>query len=1061
MIWVYKFQNYHRHSMLTNPRISDSIVRNEDYAKRAVELGHGIISTMEHGWQGRYIEGYELAQKYGLKFVFGSEAYWVKDRLVSDRSNCHIYLGARNEEGRRAINDILAEANVSGFYGQPRVDILLLLSLPANDVIVTSACLAFWKYEDADQIVLRLREHFGGNFFLEVQAHNTEPQRRINDRILELSQKYAMPLIMGCDSHYIHWKDAEDRREYLVAKEMDYADEDGWLLDYPDGDEAYRRFAKQCVLGHAEIREAMENTHVFLEVEEYDCPCFNKEIKMTTLYPGLSQEERDAKYDEMIWSAWQEERKNIEPDKWALYEREIQKEMDIVHQTKHADYFLVGHEIVKTGKEMGGVITQTGRGSSVSFITNKLAGLTDVDRIAAKVHMYPERFMSPTRIMETKSLADIDYNLGTPEIFAKAQAVVLGENHSAPMVAYGTLKESAAWKMYAKAQEVDFETANRVSEQIKRYEKAKKHADEDETDSIDPFDYIDNQYHEIYAKSEEYRGIIVSWSPHPCAYLIYQGDIRREIGLVRIKDAICCVMDGKWAEDYRFLKNDLLKVSVAELIATTFKEAKTEILPVNELLRICMPDSPVWKIYQNGCTLGVNQVEKTGTTQRVMKYKPTNISELCAFVAAIRPGFASMYKTFEKREHFEYGIKSLDKLIQTEEMPHSFILYQEMSMAVLNYAGIPMSECYEIIKNIAKKRVEKVLRYKRQFIDGFTATLINEEGQTAEQAKEISDQVWRILEDSSRYAFNSAHSYCVAIDSLYCAYLKTYYPLHFYKVLLIILEAKGNKGKMAEVKAEAESYFNIRFPPYKYGQDNRTIAVDVEHNAITNSMTAIKGFGRAIGEAFYQCGLYELDNFMDLLQVLDHYSIKSSKVVPLIKIDYFSRYGNNRELLRLVDMFDDLKQGTAKSIKRDKITGSIFEEIIQPYVNGQKKDGTEAKAYRILDMQGLLRCYEQHIRSLGLNELETAVKIANQLAVLGYVHFATGRACDRRKLVVLDHYPLLDKDTGVPWGYAIKTQSIGTGKRSRLTIKADKFEKTPLKQYDVVYATEVWKNKQG
>ena len=84
------YQNYHRHSCLTNPKISDSTVTNEDYAKRAVELGHGIISTMEHGYQGRYIEGYELSKQYNLVFVFGVEAYWVLDRKEKDGSNCHI-----------------------------------------------------------------------------------------------------------------------------------------------------------------------------------------------------------------------------------------------------------------------------------------------------------------------------------------------------------------------------------------------------------------------------------------------------------------------------------------------------------------------------------------------------------------------------------------------------------------------------------------------------------------------------------------------------------------------------------------------------------------------------------------------------------------------------------------------------------------------------------------------------------------------------------------------------------------------------------------------------------
>ena len=68
-----------------------------------------------------------------------------------------------------------------------------------------------------------------------------------------------------------------------------------------------------------------------------------------------------------------------------------------------------------------------------------------------------------------------------------------------------------------------------------------------------------------------------------------------------------------------------------------------------------------------------------------------------------------MYKIFEARSPFAYGVKAFDELIQTEEMPNSFILYQEQEMAALHYAGIPMSECYTAVKNIAKKRKEKVL----------------------------------------------------------------------------------------------------------------------------------------------------------------------------------------------------------------------------------------------------------------------------------------------------------------------------------------------------------------
>lgn len=215
--------------------------------KRAKELGHGIIASTEHGWQGRYKEVIDLAKDYGLKPLVGAEAYWVKDRTEKDRSNCHIFIGAMNENGRRSLNDVLSEANLTGFYGQARVDIPLILSLPRDDVIVTSACIAYWRYEDVEDITQRFAEHFGDNFYLEVQYHNTPSQIELNKRILALHDRTGIPLIMGCDSHFIYPDQASIRSDYIRSKGLSYPEEDGWYLDYPDGATAYERFAEQCV----------------------------------------------------------------------------------------------------------------------------------------------------------------------------------------------------------------------------------------------------------------------------------------------------------------------------------------------------------------------------------------------------------------------------------------------------------------------------------------------------------------------------------------------------------------------------------------------------------------------------------------------------------------------------------------------------------------------------------------------------------------------------------------------------------------------------------------------
>lgn len=905
------YQNYHRHSNYSIVVAGgDSVVKNFQYADRAIELGHSIISGVEHGFQGRHIEGYELSKSHNLKFLFGSEAYWVKDRKEKDRTNNHIIVLAKNENGRKAINVALSDAFTSGYYYVPRLDFEILYSLPKNDVWITSACLGGWKYEDADNIWLQMAEHFGENFFFEVQCHNTDPQKLLNSRILDLAKRNNIKTVFGCDSHYILPEQSKDREQYLASKGIVYEDEIGWYMDYPSGEVAYQRFVDQGILSDKEIRAAMDNTNVFLDVEEYHSPVYNKEIKMPTLYPDKTKEEKDKIYGDLIWSKWKEEKKNISPSLWKKYEEEITKEINVIKNIGHSDYFLLDYEIVKRGKEMGGVITSTGRGSGVSFYTCKLLDLTKIDRISSPVKLYPERFLSETRILETKSLADLDLNLANPDVFAEAQKEIVGEENSYPMVAWGTMRAKEAWKMFSRANGIDFEIANEVSRQIEEFESALRH-EEDDDDSVVLDDYIDNKYLSLVKESSKYLGIYSNWKIHPCGYLIAPFNIKEEAGLIAMKTAkgtvnVCTIIDGLWAEKYKMVKNDLLKVNVVELYSRVYKRiGMNDTHDVNELWKITKGDEKVWNIYKSGAVMGINQVEQYGTAKRTMKYAPTNISELSALVAAVRPGFASMYGIFESREPFSYNIPSFDNLITTEEMPNSFVMYQEQSMAALAFSGIPMTETYEVVKSIAKKRYSEVLKYKEQFINGFTNKLVKTEKQSLEEAKVISNKVWQILEDSSRYSFNSSHSLSVATDSLYTAYLKAYYPIFFYEQFLQILEEKGEKDRLLKTKAEAEKFFNIKFPTLKFGQDNRTIVANEEKNEITMSMKSMKGFGDSVAEDLYYLSQnFNGNTIIDLfVYASDSGKFHLSKWEKLVSINYFSDFGKGKKVKAIFDEF--------------------------------------------------------------------------------------------------------------------------------------------------------------
>ena len=923
-------QNYHKHDSYSNIYVPDSAAVQEDYAKRAVEVGHKVLSSVQHGWAGYYFETFELAKKYDLKFIFGAEAYWVKDRHEKDRTNSHVILLAKNENGRRAINRIMSDANEDGYYFRPRVDMELLLSLPADDVMITTACIAFWHYDDIEDLLIQLHNHFKSNLFLEIQYHNTDPQINLNKRILALSEKYGIEMIVGMDSHYIYPEQSKERDYILAAKNVHYDDEQGWYMDYPDDDTTMQRFLEQGVFTKGQIQKAMDNTDLLLEFDDYSVlsngepnPIFSKDIKLPTLYDGkheidgkllpkLTQEERNKEYSKLITRLFKEYMESVPPEQYDEYFEGIKTEVQVIKDTNMSDYFLIDYYMVKRAIEMGGVLTNSGRGSSVGYFTNTLLGFSKVDRFQSPIKLYPERFISKSRILETKSLPDIDLNWGTPDIAAEAQEQILGKDHAYPMIAFGTCKKKSAFKLYARAQNMDFDLANTISAQIEKYDEALKYADDDEKDDINIYDYVDEQYHSYIDASKKYQGIIMDKKKAPCAYLLYSGSIREEIGLIKCKsettkkEYMTAVIDGAIAENYKFLKNDILKVDVVLLVDMIYKRIGIKPHTVNELMELVKNDPLVWDIYASGYTMGVNQVEKASTTRKSMKYQPRNVSELSAFIAAIRPAFKSMYSKLENREDFSYDIPAFDKILQTEELPQSFILYQEQTMNTLNYAGFPIDECYGIIKAIAKKHPEKVRPLKERFINGFRDRIM-EEGTPKEKAEEDAARVWQIISDSCGYGFNSAHAYCMALDSLYNAYLKAHYPYEFYEVLLQTYSDKGKKDKVAELKQEMSRAFGIIEGEYKFGLDNRKFVADPDHHTIYPSLLSIKGLSQGCANDLYTLGKKHYNSFYELWKDLKKKkNLNSGKINTLIEIGYFDDFGSIGKIKRFVEILDKL-----------------------------------------------------------------------------------------------------------------------------------------------------------
>ena len=957
-------ENYHCHKDFSNTSTPDCAESIENYAKRVHEFNAKCLFSGEHGSQGNQFQVYKVAESEKLKYIHSSEVYWVKNRLEKDRANCHMIVAAKNSEGRGDINFALSIANEDGYYYKPRIDLELLFNIPKDNVIVTSACVAGWNYEDAEDIWIKIHNYFGDNFFLEVQYHNTEKQKKLNEKILRIARENNIQIICGLDSHYVKDENSVKRDQILKYKNVNYPDEDGWYMDYPDTQTVIKRFKEQGVLSDEEIFRAIMNTNVF--VSECEEIVLDRTFKIPSVYKGKTYDEKCKIYKNVLNIAYSKEKeKSKEKADGIRYEAKEVMEAGVV------DYFLTSKAIVDEAvNNQGGILTTTSRGSAASFITNKLLGLTTVDRFNADIPIYPERFLTKERVLAGQ-MPDIDLNVATQEPFVKAAKKLLGEHGCYPLMAIEKLKEKAAWQLYAGANDVRPEDANQISKYLDEYNKALKYADDDEKEDIHVEDYIPEEYIELFKQSNEYQGITINLKVHACGHFIFDGDIRREVGLISAvsettgKRTICAAIEGGFLDEFGYVKEDFLIVDSVYLTYKFFHSIGMEVPTFDELRKMIDGDKATWDIYAKGITCCVNQCEKEATTNRVKKYKPQNLAELSNFIAAIRPGFASLLNTFLNREPYTTGETKIDSLL--DDTSH-FMIYQESIMKVLSFLKLAMGETYGVIKSISKKKLKG--EKKENLLSELNTAWLDEFNNT-----DNFNNVWNVIEDSARYAFNSPHAYSMGGDSAYQAWFKAHHTATFYEVAINHYQEKNKKDKIDALVKEAIKFYGYKLGNYEFGADNRTVTINEEKKLIYPNLSSIKGFGEGVSQTLYELGQKEYKDFVEVLSTLFANSINKTIVDKLIKIDYFKKYGDINTLLAITKYYDVLYG--AKTISKDKAekNGLPF-ELLSKYGN------ETAKQFNKIDSVGLLN---ELIGEIPYRELTLKEKLDNQREVLGIV----------------------------------------------------------------------------
>lgn len=978
----------------------------------------------------------------GLKYIHATECYVTKMLSEKIRDNMHCVLLARNYDGFLELNRLLSGSfnrKDNHFYYVPRISMDELLETSSN-ILMTTACVGGILCKGDEETQKRLLNFMCENrerCFLEIGHHRDEKQVSYNRRLLEISRGTGLRLIAGTDTHVLNEEHERGRHILQVSKKIHFDGEDNWDLKFHDYSELVNEYEKQNALPREVFLEAIDNTNVLADmVESFD-------LDTGTKYPHI-YENPEQTFREKIETARKNHPYVNERHPKDVLDKRIEEEFAVYKKTESIDFMLL-ETYMREWEHENNIQCGYGRGSVSGSMIAYILGITQMDSLRFDLNFF--RFMNPARV--TNADIDTDYSGKDRERvkeFLLRDRMNLPQIQTSEIITFNTIALKGAIRDVGRALGISLSEVSEICNQCVKVD----------GEDVAPPD-VRAKYAELFRYVDIINGTIVSIGTHPSGVLVSDLNIAETIGLcsVSTSDYPVSMINMKELDALMYVKLDILGLDNIGIINDTCKKLGIERLTPDN---VDLDDESVWKEIRNDTTLIFQWESKSAqaylkkfmsdATIQIAKNKIHNFSYikwLSFGNGLIRPACASFRDSVANGEFYDNGFDELNDFLAMEA---GRIAMQETIMQFLvKFCGYSSAESDLVRRAIAKKKgTEKLLpEIEKRFIEYSPAHY----DITPDECGDIIKPFIQVILDASAYAFSWNHSDPYSITGYICGYLRYYYPLEFLTAALNIFG--DNTDKTSAIVKFAKKH-GIKITQPKFGLSKSNYFFTKEQNTIAKGLSSVKYMSKAVADELYdlsQAGRYEY--FTDLLSdIFAKTSVDSRQLDILIKIDFFSMFGNQRELLAIMDVFELFKRGTAKQMSRSQIDGTQFEAAVRSHSTWKTKAGKDAKSYTLLDVPAIMRDCEDAVKAIHVEDLGLLLKARNFEEVMGYAGYISGNECDRNKLFVREVYPVRRKRDGAVFGYSVVTQSIGSGKESRMTVFKTRYEKDPIKPKDIV-----------
>ena len=267
-----------------------------------------------------------------------------------------------------------------------------------------------------------------------------------------------------------------------------------------------------------------------------------------------------------------------------------------------------------------------------------------------------------------------------------------------------------------------------------------------------------------------------------------------------------------------------------------------------------------------------------------------------------------------------------------------------------------------------------------------------------------------------------------------CAMLRYYYPEEFIAAYLNNANNEDdirNGTELARIKG-------ITINPVKFRYSGAQYTVDKQNHALYKGCSSIKFLNSEVSEKLYAMKNDKFESFLDLLDVFPG---NSRMLSILIKLNFFSEFGQTLKLLKLCDLYDTYKG--KKIIKKDKCNLPI--DLVQKYAVSET-----AKQYRF-EIDGMDNIIRELANRIPESEIPLRTRLEAEAEFMGYLSYTNPKL--QNTAFVLD--------VNTKYSPKITVYHLDTGTTAVYKLAKQAYQKQPFDKGNIIkfYTQEKPKSK--